>query len=107
MKDFIQKNGDEVAIVIYDAPLPPKYFRLTKRFIRTLFIVVPLFIISLILAFFIWGLGNKLQESPSLSLPAVMTETDNKFNALKSEVKLLKETNQSIVRETFRRTCSS
>ncbi len=96
MKDFIQKNGDEVAIVIYDAPLPPKYFRLTKRFIRTLFIVVPLFIISLILAFFLWGLGNRLQDSPSISLPKVMTETDNKFYALESEVKLLQETNKTL-----------
>ncbi len=96
MKDFIQKSGDEVAIVIYDAPLPPKYFRLTKRFIRTLFIVVPIFITSLILGFFLWGLGNRLKDSPSLTLPAVMTESESKFYALESEVKALQESNKAL-----------
>ncbi len=96
MKDFIQKSGDEVAIVIYDAPLPPKYFRLTKRFIRTLFIVVPLFITILILGFFLWGLGNRLKDSPALSLPAVITESDSKLYALQSEIKTLQETNKAL-----------
>lgn len=96
MKDFIQKSGDEVAIVIYDAPLPPKYFRLTKRFIRTLFIVVPLFITTLILGFFLWGLGNRLKDSPALSLPAVMTESDSKLYTLESEIKTLQETNKAL-----------
>lgn len=96
MKDFIQKSGDEVAIVIYDAPLPPKYFRLTKRFIRTLFIVVPIFISLLILSFFIWGLGNRLKDSPALTLPAVITESDSKFYALETEVKNLQETNKAL-----------
>jgi hypothetical protein len=96
MKDFIQKNGDEVAIVIYDAPLPPKYFRVTKRFIRTLFIVVPIFITLLIFSFFLWGLGGRLQNVPALSLPAVITESESKLYALETEVKNLQETNKAL-----------
>lgn len=96
MKDFIQKNGDEVAIVIYDAPLPPKYFRLTKKFIRTLFIVCPLLIVTIISAFFVWGLGTRIQKAPAPSLPAVMSESDSRIYALEAEIKGLEQSNKEL-----------
>lgn len=96
MKEFIQKNADEVAIVIYDAPLPPKYFRLTKRFIKTLFVVVPFLLLTSYFLLFIWGLGIRLQDTPAPKIPDVMSEADQKILALESEVKDLRESNQSL-----------
>ena len=90
MKEFIQKSADEVAIVIYDAPLPPKYFRLTKRFIKTLFVVVPLFLVTLLSLLFLWGLGSRLRDTPAPVLPNVMSESDSKILALETELKDLK-----------------
>lgn len=94
MKEFIQKNCDEVAIVVYDAPLPPKYFKVTKRFIKSLFIVVPVIFILLLSALFAWGLGTRLKEVPAPSLPSVLTETDSKVISLEVELNNLKESNQ-------------
>lgn len=96
MREFIQKNADEVAIVIYDAPLPPKYFRLTKRFIKTLFIVVPFLLLTSYFVLFIWGLGIRLKETPAPKIPDVISESDQRIYALESEVKGLRETNKSL-----------
>lgn len=94
--ESIQKNGDEVAIVIYDAPLPPKYFRLTKRFIKTLFVVVPLFVVVLFLGIFAWGLGTRLKQAPAPQMPSVVTESDSKVVALEAELSALRETNNQL-----------
>jgi hypothetical protein len=96
MKERIQKYGDEVAIVIYDAPLPPKYFRLTKRFIKTLFVFVPLFFLTLLFVLFSWGLGTRLQNAPTPSMPQVMSDSDSKLTALEAEVKTLQQSNQEL-----------
>lgn len=96
MKEFIQKSSDEVAIVVYDAPLPPKYFRLTKRFIKTLFVIVPLFMVILLALLFLWGLGTRLKDTPAPVLPNVMSESDSKIMALETELKDLKGSYQTL-----------
>lgn len=97
MKEIIQKNAEEVAIVIYDSPLPPKYFRLTKKFIRTLFFVVPLLLSLLFIGLLFWGLGSRLKDSPTPSLPQVLpTMSESKVQSLEAEIKGLQETNQAL-----------
>lgn len=96
MREFIQKGADEVAIVIYDAPLPPKYFRLTKRFIKTLFVAVPLFLVLLMGGLFFWGLGSRIKEVPVPELPEVMSESESKIIALEAQVQELSESNKSL-----------
>lgn len=96
MNDSIQQKGDEVAIVIYDSPLPPKYFRLTKRFIRTLFVVVPVLLVLIFSGLFIWGLGSRVKEAPAPTMPTVISEQDGKVAILESELESLKETNTQL-----------
>lgn len=96
MNESIQKSSDEVAIVIYDAPLPPKYFRLTKKFIRTLFVVVPILFLTLSLGLLFWGLGTRLKDAPAPTLPEVMSENDGKIYALEAEIKSLQESNKEL-----------
>jgi hypothetical protein len=96
MKEFIQKNGDEVAVVIYDAPLPPTYFRLTKSFIRTIFVVVPVIFVSILVVFFSWGLGTRIKDAPTPTLPNVGTVSDGRINGLESEIKSLQDSNKAL-----------
>jgi hypothetical protein len=96
MKEYIQKGGEEVSIVIYDAPLPPKYFRLTKKFIRTLFIVLPIFLVTILTLLFMWGLGGRLVKAPAPSLPSVVTDSDSKTVELENQVKALELSNQQL-----------
>lgn len=96
MKDPIQNLGDEVAIVIYDAPLPPKYIRLTKRFIKTLFVFVPLFLALILFLFFSWGLGSRVSQAPTPSLPEVVSDSDSKISNLENDIKMLEASNKEL-----------
>lgn len=96
MKDPIQSRGGEVSIVIYDAPLPPRYLRFSKKFIRTLFIVVPLTLGLIFLALLLLGLGSKIKETPAPSLPVVVSDEEAKVLELEAEIKSLKDSNQQL-----------
>lgn len=96
MKEGIQKHSDEVSIVIYDAPLPPKYFKLTKRFIKNIFVLVPIFIFIIIVGFFFWGLGIRVKESPAPKMPTTTSESDIKILNLESELRNLQASNNAL-----------
>ena len=98
MKDLIQQAGEEVSIVIYDAPLPPKYFRFSKRFVKTLFIVVPLLITIACLSLFVWGLGTRLDSTPRPSIPQVINDNveDSKMTELENEIIDLRTSNAQL-----------
>lgn len=96
MKEAIQQSGGEVSIVIYDAPLPPRYFRFSKKFIRTLFVTAPLVIVLLLGVLFIWGLGSRVQSTPVPKIPEVLTEKDSEVQFLKAEVETLKKSNEDL-----------
>lgn len=93
MKEAIQQAGGEVSVVIYDAPLPPRYFRFSKKFIKTLFVTVPLVFLFLLGGLFLWGLGSRVQKAPVPSMPDVLTEKDSEMIALRNEVEALKRSN--------------
>jgi hypothetical protein len=96
MKEAIQEQGGEVSIVIYDAPLPPRYFRFSKKFIRTLFVTIPVTFLFLLGSLFLWGLGSRVQKAPVPTMPVVLTEADSEVIALKSEVETLKKSNDAL-----------
>lgn len=96
MKDSIQQKGDEVAIVIYDSPLPPKYFRLTKRFIKTFFVVVPVLLVLIVGSAVLWGLGPRIKNAPAPTIPSVVNEQDSKVVALEAELRALQESNNQL-----------
>jgi hypothetical protein len=96
MNKYIQNSGDEVAIVIYDAPLPPKYFRLTKSFIRTLLIVLPLVLISIFTLLIFWGLGSRLKDAPVPIMPTIISESKGRVQQLENELKALEQSNKDL-----------
>jgi hypothetical protein len=96
MKEAIQQAGGEVSVVIYDAPLPPRYFRFSKKFIRTLFVTVPLVFLFLLGGLFLWGLGTRVQKAPIPKMPDVLSEKDSEVFALRNEVDILKKSNDEL-----------
>lgn len=96
MTEPIQQAEGEVAIVIYDSPLPPRYFRLSKKFIKYLFVVSPLLMVLAFSGLFLWGLAMRVKEAPRPSLPTVLSERDSKVMALESELKSLQQSNQEL-----------
>lgn len=97
MQETIQSSGSEVSIVIYDAPLPPRYLRFSKRSIRFFFVVVPLVLGLIALGLFFWGLGHRLSVTPKPQIPEVLSEQDTKLRALETEVSSLKESNSLLM----------
>ena len=96
MKEPIQQSGGEVSIVIYDAPLPPRYLRFSKKFIRTLFVVVPITIGLIFLGLLLLGLGSRVKDTPAPSLPTVISDEEAKVLELETEIKSLQESNQQL-----------
>ena len=96
MKDPIQQSGQEVSIVIYDSPLPPRYFKFSKKFIKTLFVVAPVSLGVLLLGLLLTGLGSRLKETPRPTLPSVLNDEQSKVQGLESEIKSLQASNQEL-----------
>jgi len=90
-EDVIQESGSEVSIVIYDAPLPPRYFRFSKRFIRFLFSIVPIILGTMMIGLILWGLAPRVKDAPVPTLPEVMSDHDAKVLGLETEIKELKD----------------
>ncbi len=96
MKEPIQQSGSEVSIVIYDSPLPPRYLRFSKKFLRTLFTVVPISIGLIFLSLLFVGLGSRIKSTPAPTLPSVLTGNDTKILTLESEIESLQLSNQQL-----------
>ena len=96
MKEPIQQSGHEVSIVIYDAPLPPRYLKFSKKFIRTVFIVVPVAIGLIFLALLVFGFGSRLKDAPAPSMPVVITSEESKVQSLESELEAMRESNKAL-----------
>ena len=96
MKEPIQQIGQEVSIVIYDSPLPPRYLRFSKKFIRTLFVVIPLSLGIIVIGLLLVGLGSRLRDTPAPTLPSVLSGEETKVVTLENEIKSLTESNQKL-----------
>ena len=96
MKEPIQQIGQEVSIVIYDSPLPPRYLRFSKKFIRTLFVVIPLSLGIIVIGLLLVGLGSRLRDTPAPTLPSVLSGEETKVVTLENKIKSLTESNQKL-----------
>jgi hypothetical protein len=93
MKESIQQHAQEVSIIIYDAPLPPRYLRFSKKFIRTLFVAVPVTLGLIFMGLLLWGLGSRLKDTPAPKMPVVVSDQEAQVLELEAEIKTLKESN--------------
>lgn len=69
----LEEKSNEVSIVIYDAPRPPRYLKFNKSFLSWMFYGIPLLIGVLIIGSFIMAISPRQTsvniKTPSLDLP--------------------------------------
>lgn len=96
MKEPIQQSAQEVSIVIYDSPLPPRYLRFSKKFIRTLFIVTPVALGLIFTTLILFGLGSRVKDAPAPKIPTVISDDESKILSLETEIQSLKDSNEKL-----------
>jgi hypothetical protein len=96
MKEPIQQSGHEVSIVIYDAPLPPRYLKFSKKFIRTIFVVVPVVVGIIFMSLLVFGLGMRLKDTPAPTMPTVISGEESKVQSLEAELEAMKNSNVAL-----------
>jgi len=99
MIDSLEKSNEEVSVVIYDTPLPPKYFKLKKSFLKKLFFIFPILVILSFGLLFFWGLGSTSKKINLRNpVPKFENSDANQINQLKTEIAELTKS-QSILTE--------
>lgn len=96
MKEPIQQSAQEVSIVIYDSPLPPRYIRFSKKFIRTLFVVIPVALGLIFSGLILFGLGSRIKDTPVPKIPKVISSDESKILNLEAEIQSLKSSNEKL-----------
>lgn len=96
MSNTIQSKSQEVSIVIYDSPLPPKYFTFKKSFLKTLLFVTPLILLIIFSTLFIWAFGSQLKYAPKPKFPELINKEQARILELEGIVKELDISNKSL-----------
>lgn len=96
MNNSIQSRDEEVSIVIYDSPLPPKYFTFKKSFLKKLLFIAPLMILLLLTALFLWAFGSQLKYAPKPRFPELINKEQARILELEGTVKELTTSNRNL-----------
>jgi hypothetical protein len=101
MNSSLEEKSNEVSIVIYDAPRPPRYLKFNKSFISWMLYGVPLLIGVLIVGTIIFGLSPRTGinfKTPSIELPTSIGNRENstQMKEAQERVKELEAENQNL-----------
>lgn len=96
MNNSIQSKSEEVSIVIYDSPLPPKYFTFKKSFLKTLLFLTPIVLLIIFSALFIWAFGYQFKYAPKPKFPELINKDQAKILELQGLVKELSASNKNL-----------
>lgn len=96
MSNTIQSKSEEVSVVIYDSPLPPKYFTFKKSFLKTLLYLTPLVLLIIFTALFIWAFGYQFKYAPKPKFPELINKDQAKILELEGMVKELSASNKNL-----------
>ncbi|GEM_PF-999478 len=98
----LEEKSDEVSIVIYDAPRPPRYLKFNKSFLSWMLYGVPTVIGIIISASVVMALlprkGSTSFSTPSLQLPTNMNEKSDelKMKEASAQIRELEVENQKL-----------
>jgi len=93
--DFIQTESDEVSVIFYDSPRPPKYFKVSRKFIKQSLIVIPSILFFIFIALLYLTLSEKI-KSKSQTISVFQTPEMLKIKELESEVEELLKSQQTL-----------
>lgn len=94
---MIKKPSSELTFIIYDTPKPPKYVRINKGLLKSLIIVIPLFIILSITFSFLYSafLKNKITLIKSKE-PTIINALKSQKTSLETKIKNLETANKEL-----------
>ena len=98
----LEEKSNEVSIVIYDAPRPPRYLKFNKSFLSWMFYGIPLLIGVLIIGSFIMAISPRQTsvniKTPSLDLPTSIGEQgdEDKIKEAQTRIKELETENLNL-----------
>lgn len=96
MKDAIQSSGEEVSIVIYDSPLPPKYFTVKKSFLKSFLFTAPIILLTIFLSLLFMAFGSQFKYATKPKLPELINKDQAKILELEGTVKELMASNKAL-----------
>lgn len=99
MSNSIQSKSQEVSVVIYDSPLPPKYFTFKKSFLKSVLFLTPLILLIIFSALFIWAFGSQLKYAPKPKFPELINKEQARILELEGIVKELNTSNKSLTQK--------
>lgn len=95
---MIQDPSKDVTLIVYNTPKPPKYLKVNKRLIKTLFILIPFMVITSIGFSFFYStiLKNKIVSMKS-KVPKEILDLKTKNATLISQLAEIKKTNKNLI----------
>jgi len=95
---MIQDPSKDLTLIVYNTPKPPRYLKVNKNLIRTLFIIIPFMVITSITFSFFYSmlLKNKIVSLKS-EVPKEIQELKAKNLLLTTELTNLEKTNKNLV----------
>lgn len=95
---MIQDPSKDVTLIVYNTPKPPKYLKVNKRLIKTLFILIPFMVITSIGFSFFYStvLKNKIVLMKS-KVPKEIIKLKTANSALTKKLNDLEKTNKNLI----------
>jgi len=94
MTENIQSSEKEVSIVIYDSPLPPRYLKISRKLLKLLLVVLPIFFGLVFLSSISYLIYPHILKSPAPSLPKMLSSEEKKIRELEKMNLDLSESNK-------------
>ena len=100
---MIQNPSKELTLIVYNTPKPPRYYKLNKALLKSLFTIIPILVITSISFSFLYSmfLKNKivtLRSSEPIRIQALKTKTKE----LNTQLLSLKKTNSILTKKLSR-----
>jgi len=94
----IQNPSKDLTVIVYNTPKPPKYLKINKKLIKTLFVLIPIMVITSITFSFFYSmlLKNKIVSLKS-EVPKEIQILKKKNLLLTTELTNIEKTNKSLV----------
>lgn len=97
---MIQKPSNELTLIVYDTPKPPKYIKINKLLMKILIFFIPLIVLlstsfSMLLSIY---MKKKLEDARSQE-PEIIINLRNKNLQLTTELKTLRETKAKLIQK--------
>jgi hypothetical protein len=95
---MLQKNHNDLTILVYDNPKPPKCLKLNKKVLRFFLFFLPLILtLSILITTYILANLKKIRLENELKQPQIITELKNEIKSHKATIVNNKVENKSLI----------